>query len=304
MSSDKYMTRYILLLIGIISIQGPLSAQIDTIYPTSNLCYKKSFTYRLVTSEYLDNGNNYFIASTVDTTYLIFENTGVPRVFKMKTAMDEAGKIKVPNQDSLHRIVPEIEFAPNGSIKQIRNWKVYRDLIISYYSAQVRANEITSSEFKELRDTVNHEHVVRRMVLNDVNCLFYLSGDTFRTDVEYIRLKAVRSPLSDQDYLFKGKLTAGRMPGTKNSFIIHAENRAEENEKPLLMEEAKAYLRKRTPAGEPVSEIKSVGLNSEQDYQYNLAQGRMMRVTFSDVLALDMSSRGNIRTFTLWDIVE
>jgi hypothetical protein len=47
-----------------------------------------------------------------------------------------------------------------------------------------------------------------------------------------------------------------------------------------------------------------VGLNSEQFYQYNAAQKRMIQVTLSDVVALDMSSRGNIRTFDLWDITE
>jgi uncharacterized protein YjbK len=86
--------------------------------------------------------------------------------------------------------------------------------------------------------------------------------------------------------------------------IFRAKNAAGEKEKPLLMEEAKAYLRKTVPAGEPVSEIHSVGLNSEQYYQYNAAQKRMIQVTLSDVVALDMSSRGNIRTFDLWDITE
>lgn len=298
------MKRYVFLILTIFLVSKPVLAQVDTIYPISNLCFKKSFTYRLIATEYLDNGNNYFLGSSVDTTYLTFENIGEPLVYRMKTTLDEFGKVPLKNADTLRRTRPIVVFTPKGQIKEIRNWKVYRDIIISYYSAQVRSNQITNTEFKELRDSVNKEPIVRRMVLNDVNNLFFLNGDTFITDIEYLRLKAVRSPLSDQDYYFEGNLKVGRMPGTKNTVVFHAENKAGPLEKQALMEEAKAFLRNRTPAGEPVSDIKAVGLNSEQDYQYNMAQGRMMKVTFSDVMSLDVSSRGNIRVFALWDIVD
>jgi hypothetical protein len=44
-----------------------------------------------------------------------------------------------------------------------------------------------------------------------------------------------------------------------------------------------------------------VGLNNEVDYQYNISQRVMSRVIFSDVLAINFQSRGNIRTYSLWD---
>jgi hypothetical protein len=297
------MIRKFSFLIACVLMWNYATAQ-DTIYPVSNLCNKKSFTYRLVKTEYIDNGNNYFIGNTQDTSYLIFENTGKPRVFKIKTCLDEEGKKPLRGIDSLRRIIPEIEFNKNGKIIYLRNWTTYRDLIVSYYSAQVRAATITPSEFKEMRDSVNVENTVRRMVIEDINYLFALNGDSFRTDIEYLRIKAVRSPISDQDYMILGNLKVEHIPGTKYSVLFKSENRAGPGEKPMLMEEARAYLRKKTPANEPVSEITGVGMNSEQEYQYNTAQQRMMKVTFSDVFVLDMSSRGNIRSFQLWDIVE
>lgn len=280
---------------------GTAKAQ-DTIYPVSDLVLKKSFVYQLVKNEYITNENDYYIANTVDTNYLTFINTGEPLVFKVKTSMDEEGKVPIKNQDTLRRLEPIIEFTPTGKVKMLKNWTLYRDLMVSFYSAQVRASEITPSEFKEMKDKVNKEENVRRMVIEDINYLFYLSGDTFHTDIEYLRMKAVRSPLSDADYYFIGNLKVMRMPGTKNTVMFYAKNKADASEKQMLMQEAKAYLRKKTPKTEPVSEITAVGLNSEQEYQYNLVQKRMVRVTFSDVLVLDMSSRGNIRIFTLWKI--
>ena len=49
------------------------------------------------------------------------------------------------------------------------------------------------------------------------------------------------------------------------------------------------------------TELKGVSLNSEQEYTYNMAQKRMLKITFSDVLVINFQSRGNIRYFTLID---
>ena len=297
------MIRFFIISFALFIAYMPVFGQ-DTIYPISNLCQKKSFTYRLVKSEYIDNGNNYFVANTLDTVFLIFENTGKPYQYKVKTTIDEYGKMPVPNADTLRRIQAEIDFAPSGKVKYLRNWKVYRDLMVSFYSVQVRQGIITSDEFNELKDSVNKEITVRRMAISEISNMFSLCGDTFNSDIELLRVKAVRSPISDKDYFILGNLTTARMPGTKNSVLFKAINTAGPDEKKELMLEAKAYLRSKTPAGEPVTDLKSVGLNSEQEFQYNIAQGRFLRITLADVLALGMSSRGNVRTFQLWDIVE
>lgn len=278
-----------------------LSAQ-DTILPVSDLCTKKSFRYQVIKHEYIDNGNNFYIANTTDTVYMTFTSTGNPREYEVKTTLDDKGKIPLKDQDTLRRIHPIIEFEPSGRIKELKNWKQYRDLMVSFYSLQARANEITAGEFADMKDQVNHEPVVRRMMIEDLHYLFFLYGDTFVTDRKYLRVKNVRSPISDLDYYIEGTIEAFKLPGTKNTVLFQAKNQAGPAEKQALLEEAKKMMRKRTPAGEPVSEVKGAGLNSEQEYRYNSKLKRVMSAQFSDVLALDFSSRGNLRYYILLDV--
>lgn len=278
------------------------SADIEYIYPVSSLSTQKFFTYRVLLQEYLTNENGYYLGATNDTIFLRFDRLNESGdVYRMRYGLDEACTKPVPG-DSIRKMLFEVEFDENGKVKQLRNWKKFRDYIVAGYSAQVRAKIITSSEFDEMKNTVNNEVVVRRMVMEDINYLFYLSGDTFRADAEYLRVKAVRSPFSGLDYYIQGSLKMEKPPGTKNTLIFKSENLAGPPEKQALMQEAMDYMKGITPKGQPVSEIKRVGLNSEQLYQYNTAQKRYLRATFSDVLTADYSSRGNIRIFELWDL--
>lgn len=283
--------------------QAQFEADTADLLPVSSLPTSKSFVYRLITQEYLNNENGYFLDVSLDTQYLHFTRIEGERSFTMQRSKSDK-KIVSLRRDTLLAIPLQIQFTEAGEVKELLNWKAFRDVFMANYSMQVRLGQKTSEEFEEARTTLNNEGYIRRLVMEDINYLFGLHGDTFKHEAEYIRLKTIRSPFSGIDYYFQGYLRFERPLGTKNTVIFRAKNAAGEKEKPLLMEEAKAYLRKTVPEGEPVSEIHSVGLNSEQYYQYNSAQKRMIQVTLSDVVALDMSSRGNIRTFDLWDITD
>lgn len=274
------------------------------IYPKCELIQRNKFVYRLITQEYMTNENGYFLAVTNDTSYYHFNRTEKPLVYKVALSKSDSKLIAPTTPDTLKKMTLEIEFQPNGKVKSLVNWKSFRDVFVSSASAQARQAIISTEEFNETKDRLNEEGYVRRLVMEDLNYIFVLSGDTFDTQIEYIRLKTIRSPFSGYDYYFQGTLKLEKPPGTKNTMLFQAQNAAGPAEKPLLMEEAKEFYHKRLPKDEPAAEIKAVDLNSEQSYQYNLAQNRMIKVTLSDVVVLDNSSRGNIRIYDLWDIGE
>jgi len=255
----------------------------------------------VITQEYLTNENGYFLGVKVDTAYLRFVRTEKPLIYKATRSRVEGKEVPVISVDTFQKMPLEIEFFPSGKVKQLVNWKIYRDVFVSSASLQVREGLITPADFAQVLKDFNDEGKIRHLAMEDINYVFHLFGDTFNTAVEYLRLKTVRSPFSGYDYYIQGNLTLEKPPSSVNSIVFHAHNEAGPKEKPLLMEEAKAYQKKMAPEGEPLSEIKAVGLNSEQSFTYNLYQRRMMSVTLSDVVALDRSSRGNIRTFDFWD---
>lgn len=276
----------------------------NNVLPVSELIHRKTFVYRLITQEYLTNENGYFLAVTNDTAYYHFKKTEKPYVYHVALSTVDDKIVKPKTTDTLKKMEFDIEFFPSGKVKSLVNWKDFRDVFVSSASAQVRQALITPSEFEDTKTRLNDEGYVRRVSMEDLNYVFALNGDTFNPDIEYIRLKTIRSPFSGYDYYFQGTLKLEKPPGTKNTMLFQAQNAAGAAEKPLLMEEAKVFYRKKLPPGEVATEIMKVDLNSEQSYQYNIAQHRMIKVTLSDVVVLDNSSRGNIRIYELWDIGE
>lgn len=296
------MKNYFLTILSLISVFQAFSQDSEMVYPKCELIQRNKFVYRLITQEYMTNENGYFLAVTNDTSYYHFNRTEKSLVYKVSLSKSDSKLILPTTPDTLKKMTLEVEFQPNGKVKSLVNWKAFRDVFVSSASAQARQAIISTEEFNETKDRLNDEGYVRRLVMEDLNYIFVLSGDTFDTEVEYIRLKTIRSPFSGYDYYFQGTLKLEKPPGTKNTMLFHAQNAAGPAEKPLLMQEAKEFYLKRLPKDQPATEIKAVDLNSEQSYQYNLAQNRMIKVTLSDVVVLDNSSRGNIRIYDLWDI--
>ena len=273
----------------------------DTLYPVSNLVNDKRFVYQLITQEYITNENDYFLDIKLDTCYLIFTAMDGVRTFKMGYWADEYGVQPWKRANGLQVLPFEIRFNERGAVEELVNWRTHLGSMVNSMAIQAQSKVITSEQFEAQRLRLNSERIMRRLAMEDLVYLFELSDDSIREDGEYIRIKPVRSPFSGEDIYLQGNLVTERLPGTKNSIKFHTKNTAAEHEKPILLAECNEYAMAASDGTQPVSEIQRVGLNNEVDYQYNLSQRVMSRVIFSDVLAINFQSRGNIRTYSLWD---
>lgn len=274
----------------------------DTLYPVSTIFNKQNFVYQLITQEYITNENDFFLDVKLDTCFLIFSRTVGVNTFEMGYYGDATGGKPWKNANSIQQQPLKVKFNSRGAVEELVNWAIFRDALLSGISKQATANLISSEKFDEERMRLNSEKIIRRLVMEDINYLFDLCDDTIREDGEYIRVKPVRSPFSGEDMYLQGNLTTERPAGTKNTVKIFTKNAAGIYEKPILLEECNEYARAAAANGsEPLSEIQRVGLNNEVEYQYNSAKKIISRAIFSDVLAINFQSRGNIRTYTLWD---
>ena len=274
----------------------------DTLYPVSTIFNKQNFVYQLITQEYITNENDFFLDVKLDTCFLIFSRTVGVNTFEMGYYGDATGGKPWKNANSIQQQPLKVKFNSRGAVEELVNWAIFRDALLSGISKQATANLISSEKFDEERMRLNSEKIIRRLVMEDINYLFDLCDDTIREDGEYIRVKPVRSPFSGEDMYLQGNLTTERPAGTKNTVKIFTKNAAGVYEKPILLEECNEYARAAAANGsEPLSEIQRVGLNNEVEYQYNSAKKIISRAIFSDVLAINFQSRGNIRTYTLWD---
>lgn len=283
-------------------VKGQGATKPDTLYPISTIFNKQQFIYQLITQEYITNENDYFLDVKLDTCYLIFSRAEGVNTFDVGYYGDATGSKPWKNANSIQQQPLRIKFNNRGAVEELVNWTIFRDALMSSISKQATAALITSEKFDEERLRLNNEKIIRRLAMEDINYLFDLCDDTIREDGEYIRLKPVRSPFSGEDMYLQGNLTTERPAGTKNTVKIFTKNAAGVYEKPILLEECNEYAQAAAANGtQPLTEIQRVGLNNEVEYQYNTAKKTMFRAIFSDVLAINFQSRGNIRTYTLWD---
>ena len=281
---------------------GMAETTTDTLYPVSTIFNKQKFVYQLITQEYITNENDFFLDVKLDTCFLIFSRTEGVNTFDMGYYGDAMGSKPWKKANSIQQQPLQVKFNSRGAVEELVNWPIFRDALLSGISKQAIANLISSEKFDEERMRLNSEKIIRRLVMEDINYLFDLCDDTIREDGEYIRVKPVRSPFSGEDMYLQGNLTTERPAGTKNTVKIFTKNAAGVYEKPILLEECNEYAKAAAANGsEPLSEIQRVGLNNEVEYQYNSAKKIISRAIFSDVLAINFQSRGNIRTYTLWD---
>ena len=281
---------------------GMAETKPDTLYPVSTIFNKQKFVYQLITQEYITNENDFFLDVKLDTCFLIFSRTEGVNTFEMGYYGDATGGKPWKKANSIQQQSLQVKFNSRGAVEELVNWTIFRDALLSGISKQATANLISSEKFDEERMRLNSEKIIRRLVMEDINYLFDLCDDTIREDGEYIRVKPVRSPFSGEDMYLQGNLITERPAGTKNTVKIFTKNAAGIYEKPILLEECNEYVKAAAANGsEPLSEIQRVGLNNEVEYQYNSAKKIISRAIFSDVLAINFQSRGNIRTYTLWD---
>jgi hypothetical protein len=171
-------------------------------------------------------------------------------------------------------------------------------------SAQVKSNLINSAMFNEKKDELNNEAVIRSMVMEDLLYLFGFYGDTLDMNSEYLRVKRMTSPFSNENLEVLGNLKLEYPYGSKNTIKLSAQNKAGALDKQKLLQECVQYYKSRNPDELSRTEITNVGLNSEQEYRYNVKGNIMVIATFSDVLVVNWQSRGNIRSFVFYDYSE
>ncbi len=272
---------------------------------TSDFNGLKSFTYQRITQQYLTNENQYYLDTKIDTSYLIFKEDSIKsNTFYAQYYADPQGNKPFLKGSKMERLPLHIELDNQGKIKQLLNWKMYRDEFMLGLSAQVKSNLINSTLFNEKKEELNNEEVIRSMVMEDLLYLFGFYGDTLNMNAEYLRVKRMNSPFSNENLEVLGNLKLEYPFGSKNTIKLSAQNKAGALDKQKLLQECVQYYKARNPDELSRTEITNVSLNSEQEYRYNVKGNIMVIATFSDVLVVNWQSRGNIRSFVFYDYSE
>lgn len=315
-SNTKSLIKGVVLLFGAI-ISSNLSAQqsasnvSDTSeyghvpeleYIASNFPTYHSFMFRRIVQEYIANENGFLLDVKLDTAYLIFSrDTKDTTVYTGNFYGDIYAKTPFKKANDIEKLPLTIQLTSKGKIAKLLNWQIFRDYFVSALSKQAQADLINATFFRQQKELLNNEKVIRLMVMEDLGYMFDIFGDTVDLNVEYLRVKGVKSPFTQKTLQILGNLKIERVDGAANTLKFKAQNKADGPIKQELMDEAVRMMREREKNMTTKTQILNVGLNSEQEIDYNLGAKCIMTATFSDVVVLNLQSRGNVRVYQLWD---
>jgi len=262
----------------------------------------ESFMFRRIAQEYIANENGFLLDVKLDTAFMIFKRSeSDSSVYIGNYYNDDEGEKPFSKANDVEKIPLEIRLALSGKIAKLENWTAFRDYFVSSLSKQAQAELITPAYFREQKEILNKEGVIRLLVMEDFGYLFDLYGDTVDLNLTYLRVKAMKSPFSGKKLQVIGNLKIERVDGAANTLRFKAQNKADGPIKQQLMDEAIRYLKAKEQDKYSSTQILNVGLNSEQEFDYNLRAKCLMKATLSDVVVLNLQSRGNVRVYQLWD---
>ncbi len=271
-------------------------------YIASDFPKYKSFMLRRIHQEYIANENGFLLDVKLDTAFLDFKRSQTDStLFIGSYFADDDARIPFAKANDIEKIPLEIKLAPNGKIKQLVNWKQYRDYFVSSLSKQAQADLINSVYFKEQKELLNNEAVIRLLVMEDLYYMFDVYGDSVDLNLTYLRMKGLKSPFTQKTLQVLGDLKITRVDGAANTLRFKAQNKAAAEVKQQLMDEAIRYLKTKEQDKTSSTQILNVGLNSEQEMDYNTRAHCVMSASFSDVVVLNLQSKGNVRVYQLWD---
>ena len=261
----------------------------------------KGFSYRLMQTQYLTNENNFFLDVTADTFYLKFLATDRKGEFLMNYSKKDHELVRKNMYDTFRYFDYHVKFDSLGRITQLTNWKFFRDMIVKNLSDQVKVGLITSETFETSMKSFNDEATVMRAVMQDIIYLFENLGSYYAYNAQTLTLKPLKSPFSGYDLLVGGNVIVE--PSGTDNVILKTSHKTSTKDEQVLIAEYKGMMVAKGAKPSEIVELNKATLNSEYQFYYHLQNKLITYAKMSDIFAVNLSSKGNVRDYLLWDIV-
>jgi len=277
----------------------------------SSLNSQRFFVYQLAESEYMTNENDQIIDMAGDTLYVVFERkaalkTGSYYTMRyMSSYLGDGKGVSGMFSDSLRNMSYEMEFDTVGRLSGIRNWTVFRDIYLADAAKKLRDNVINAEQYNQIKEYFEKREKVEATVAQDIFGLFSQHGKELLLNAEYLVVREMANPFTREPVLIQGKQYFSRPLGTKNTYVgIGNWESDAKTEQEFLNDynRISEMIRTANPSRQ-VRQVSNVKLNCEVQWTYNRAQAKLMHYRVSDVVLMNNSSKGRIRAFQLWDLV-
>lgn len=308
----RFLITATLVFLSSIGFSNAQTAPDDSVFTfRSSLNSQRIFVFQLAESEYVTNENDQIIDMASDTLYIVFERKASKKgetfytMRYMSSYMGNGMGVTGMFSDSLRNMTYEMEFDTVGRLAGIRNWTVFRDIYLADAAKKLRENVINAEQYNQIKEYFEKRDKVEATVAQDIFGLFSQHGKELLLNAEYIVVREMANPFTREPVLIQGKQYFSRPQGTKNTYMGTGNWETDaKTEQDFLNDynRISEMIRKADP-NRQVRQVTNVKLNCEVQWTYNRAQAKLMNYRVSDVVLMNNSTKGRIRAFQLWDLV-
>lgn len=278
----------------------------DSIDLTPKWNIGETLIYRLVTSDMHQNAKGYALSIAQDTQYIFIKPV------KIQDDQSIILRVNYRNTMELTDSFPEfrnltknyesvVVLDSSGLFMEVMNWKFFSYKYIEANAKNLQNNFVDSAAFNFFNTFYGSQENMEGIVLEDLEKLLLGFGSGYKLGSTYLIQRKLPNPFMGEALIVGGTSTLTQPEESKNTVKLANKCGTDESHATQIGNDFLEYKKKKGTPYEFIPPQFYIG--NEEEFYYNLPQGRMSYVKIKDSLISELESRIVVNEFMLVQIL-
>ena len=277
----------------------------DSIYLMPKWNIGETIVYRMIDSDRHQNSKGFDFSIQQDTQYIflnpvkIKDNKTIIRVNYRKTMDLEDKSHKFKNFSKNFESVIVVDSL--GLIEKVYNWKMFSYKFIDANAKNYEKGLMDTTAFAFFNNYYAVQQNIEDIVLQDLNKMYLTYGYGYTVNTTYLIKRKLPNPFRGEALIVQGTSTLTKPDGSKHTYVLKNKSGMDESHSKQLNND---FLNFQKQKGEPYKNVvPNFYLGNEEEFAYNLTQGRVTYCKITDSLISDLESRIVVTEFKLVQVI-
>jgi len=282
-----------------------MAQKTDSIFLKPKWNIGETIVYRVIDSDRHLNSNGFDFSIVQDTQFIfinpvkIKDNKTIIRIKYRKTMDLEDKSYKFRNFSKNFESVIVVDSF--GLIDKVYNWKMYSYKFIDANAKNYERGLIDTTAFAFFNEYYSVQQNIEDIVLQDLNKMYMTYGYGYRVNTTYLTKRKLPNPFQGEALIVKGSSTLTKPLGSKFTYLLKNKSGIDESHSVQLSND---FLNFKRSKGQTYDNVPpNFYLGNEEEFGYNIAQGRITYCKVTDSLISDLESRIVVVEFKLVQVI-
>lgn len=287
------------------AVFGALAQESDSIYLMPKWRIGETMVYRVIDSDMHQNSKGFALNIIQDTQFIflnpvkIKDNKTLIRVnYSKNKDLEEEGPEFKNFSKNFESVIVVDSF---GLIEKVYNWKMFSYKFINANAENYEKGLIDSTAFNFFNSYYSVQQNIEDIILQDLNKMYMVYGYGYMENTNYLIKRKLPNPFMGEALIVKGSSILTKPAGTKYTYLLKNKSGMDESHSKQISND---FLKFKKNKGEEYKFIApKFYIGNEEEFAYNIAQGRVTSCKITDSLISEQESRIVVTEFKLVDVI-